>query len=1367
MSPLDDNPGQPAYVFTERHDNGAVYETYRGLDVEAAKRFLLARHVDERLHYIVVETPAGNWGLDIEGLYLENLLPWQLRPDGADCVGRVRSVPNTFGMVSAARGTVDNFVAGVRCGRCDHDWYDGLRFQAVTAVRCPGCGAVNGVDSAGLGVRERPDGTTMITTTADVLIEQPREDETDLDGELLMLALDQIVADARAAVDATPTGDPRLPGRLFDLGSAVEERFRQSADAADLDIVVDLFARAVAATTAHDANLVVRVAGLARALNSRYDRTGRPADLDAIIAAVRRALAEHPDATGLWATLGLAYRDRFERVGRIGDLDDAVDAARTAVAEARSTAHLANLSATLRLRYEHTGRRDDLDQAVAAGETAVAVAGHDDPNRAVCRSVLGLALQDRYDLTGETADLTQAVDAFSDAVTTVPADDPTYPRHQHNLGRALAARFQRTDRLADLNAAVDAARAATAATSGGPNDGRVISQLGTVLVIRFERTGELADLDEGITVLRRAMAATPPEHADRARHSGEFGAALLTRYQRTGRPTDLDEAVAAVRDALAAEPATHPDRPEHLDLLGAALQGRFDRTGRPADLDDAVDAGRESVAGTPPGHPHLPRRRSNLGSALHSRYEDAGRPADLDEAVTHHRAAATTIPPDHPLRPALTFNLGSVLVERFQRSDEPTDLDEGIAALRRAADGIPPGQRLFPVYQQGLGYALRLRYLRTRTADDLVEALDATRRALDATPAGHPDRPSRLANLAVILRIRFGDGADPADLADAVGAARDAVATTPEGQPQRVERLSVLGTVLRTRYGHSGDPDDLDGALAAYAEGAGIPAGRPEHRINAAVLLGLTAIDADRVDTAADGFAAAVRLLPQFAWHGLPRSVREERVARWGGLSSDAAACAIRAGRPEQAVELLDAGRSVLWNQLLSVRTDATALAEREPELAARFDRIRTALDTPLPDTGATAPPIVGTGPAGARRVDPNTVAEQRMRLAREFDETVEQIRAVAGFEGFLRPTPFAELRAAASAGPVAIVNVSRHGCHALLVTDTGVRVVELPALSQRTALEQANTMLGALSQAGVPGRSFLDRERDRHAILDVLGWLWGAVTAPVLTALGYAAPAARRIWWNPTGPLAMLPLHAAGHHPRHHTDSPGTDTVPDRAISSYTPTLAGLLRARRTPRPAGPPALLAVGMTVTPGAAELPAVPEELDRIAGHHPIRTRLESPGDGPAPTVARVLAELPRHAWVHLSCHGTQHFGNPTASALLLADGRLRIADLIDNDAGPRELAFLSACQTATGSPRTVDEAIHLAAAMQVLGYRTVVGTLWSIYDATAADVADWFYAGLTGPGVPDPARALHDAVARLRRDRPTDPLAWAPYLHLGA
>ncbi|TFY69727.1 hypothetical protein EVG20_g3025 [Dentipellis fragilis] len=80
------------------------------------------------------------------------------------------------------------------------------------------------------------------------------------------------------------------------------------------------------------------------------------------------------------------------------------------------------------------------------------------------------------------------------------------------------------------------------------------------------------------------------------------------------------------------------------------------------------------------------------------------------------------------------------------------------------------------------------------------------------------------------------------------------------------------------------------------------------------------------------------------------------------------------------------------------------------------------------------------------------------------------------------------------------------------------------------------------------------------------------------------------------------------------------------------------------------------------------------------------------------------------------------------------------------------AFLSACQTSAGDEALSDEAVHLAAGMQMAGYRSVVATMWSIKDGPT--VASEFYRRIFDNGRPDCTRAthaLHDAVIHLRED----------------
>lgn len=48
-----------------------IYRIHKAPDAASAKAFLQQNPVNERLYYIVVETPDGNYGRDIEGIYKE------------------------------------------------------------------------------------------------------------------------------------------------------------------------------------------------------------------------------------------------------------------------------------------------------------------------------------------------------------------------------------------------------------------------------------------------------------------------------------------------------------------------------------------------------------------------------------------------------------------------------------------------------------------------------------------------------------------------------------------------------------------------------------------------------------------------------------------------------------------------------------------------------------------------------------------------------------------------------------------------------------------------------------------------------------------------------------------------------------------------------------------------------------------------------------------------------------------------------------------------------------------------------------------------------------------------------------------------
>jgi len=140
-------------VFIGKRTNPAgTYEDYRGTDAESAKVFLLTKKTSLPQYYIRVETQDGNWGMDKEGLYLERLLPWQMDVSKVSVQGEHDFSHSIFSVAMAKKGITDNFVLGVTCGKCQHKWHDGVRYQATTAVKCPNCKTLNKVDTTNISI---------------------------------------------------------------------------------------------------------------------------------------------------------------------------------------------------------------------------------------------------------------------------------------------------------------------------------------------------------------------------------------------------------------------------------------------------------------------------------------------------------------------------------------------------------------------------------------------------------------------------------------------------------------------------------------------------------------------------------------------------------------------------------------------------------------------------------------------------------------------------------------------------------------------------------------------------------------------------------------------------------------------------------------------------------------------------------------------------------------------------------------------------------------------------------------------------------------------------------------------------------------
>jgi CHAT domain-containing protein len=851
--------------------------------------------------------------------------------------------------------------------------------------------------------------------------------------------------------------------------------------------------------------------------------------------------------------------------------------------------------------------------------------------------------------------------------------------------------------------------------------------LGNVLTRRYEYTGNADSLERAYFVTVKAAQVIPEDDPCRLKASSGMGHIAIRMFQRDGDLDTLDLAVRALREAAYEAPDDDPHRAAFLTNLSSALSHHYHRTSSVDSANEALEAQFEAVRITPRDHPDLPSRLMNLAAALQSHPGSVPPETDrYDEAVTVLRDALSLLTDGHPDRPGCLSLLTDALLERFTHKRDPRDLTDAVATARAALLAGAPGD-----YQ----------------------------------------RPNLLRSLADCLKTYARHFSDPGVLGEAVEALQEADALLPANHPDRTDVLTTLGFLLRDRFDINAEPADREQAIRALRAASDVKSAPARARTRAAAAAGHIAAEAQDFSGAAESFALALDQLELTAWRGLKRDDRERLIAQFPNLVAHAAAVAVRAGQAERAVELLEQGRGILLAQALETRTDHEALlaqalearTDHEALLAQASklaDELRQVLDEldRLPDGPYST--------AAAEAHDRRWANDQRAALARQRDKLLAGIRKLPGLAGFLRPPSFDTLRAAADRGPVVLLSASEHGCHALLLTKAGVQDLTL-TLEDRELAERVDQFTSAVGGETSPLET-------RTTIENTLTWLWEAVAEPVLKALGHTEPPGPgeewpRLWWCPTGLFTLLPLHAA----RRKVPHDGGDTVLDRVVSSYTPTLRALLHARNQPRQHRRPSAgghaargLIVSLPSTPGWADLPAAEREARELHRRHPDAQLLT----GSAATAPSVREALSRCSWAHFACHGMQDLGRPSRGALILHDGPLTLRDIVNLRLPDARFAFLSACETSRGGIVLADEAISFAAALQLAGFRDVVGTLWSIDDTLAPEVAGLVYEDLPCPPspdtAPDPATALHAAVRAVRARLPQAVTSWAPYVHVG-
>jgi CHAT domain-containing protein len=976
--------------------------------------------------------------------------------------------------------------------------------------------------------------------------------------------LEAAIAAFEQALDATPPDSPDRPSRLNNLGGGLRDRYARSGALADLEAAIALFQQALDATPPDSPDRPIRLTNLGRGLRDRSARRDSLADLEAAIAAFEQALAATPPDSlarpTILTNLGGGLRDRYARSGALADLDAAIAAFEQALAATPPDSpdrpdYLNNLGLGLVARSARRDSLADLEAAIAVFQQALDATPPDSLARPTILTNLGRGLHDRSARRDSLADLEAAIAVFQQALDATPPDSLARPTILTNLGRGLRDRYTRSGRLDDLDAAIAVFQQALDATPpDSPDRPDYLTNLGHGLHDRSARRDSLADLEAAIAVFQQALDATPPDSLARPDYLNNLGLGLHDRYDRSGRLEDLDAAIAAFEQALAAAPPGSSSRPLILTNLGRGLLARSARRGSLADLDAAITAYEQALAAAPsgsssgsladldvaitayeqalvavpPGSSIRPLILTNLGTGLVARYARRGSLADLDAAITAYEQALAAAPPGSSIRPLILTNLGTGLRDRSARRDSLADLDAAIAAFEQALAATPPDSSARPMFLNNLGLGLRDRYARSGRLDDLEAAIAAFEQTRDAVPPDSPARPGYLTNLGIGLVARYARSGRLDDLDAAIAAWQQVLDATPPDSPDRPSRLNNLGAGLHARYARSGRPDDLKQARRSYAFAC--KRGQllaPDVALTASQSWGRWASERHHWKEAVYAFGFGLETIEQLHRAQMRRSDQESWLSAARGLHTSAAYALVRAVRPgalRRAVEVAELGRARGLGETLA--RDRSDLSMIERDYPAIYERYRAAAEV--------VRSLERTDRAAADRQDAAQLSftdlANRIRAARaDLDAAIEAIRAIPGYEAFLRPPTYAEIAAAAQPGlPLVYLITTPQGSLALIVP-YGNAEPEALLLDHFTENDLNGILLVRAGDKVVGGYlpgQLLGGDTLTTALATALPLLGERLIAPLAQRL--RALDATGVTLIPTGLLSLLPLHAA-----------------------------------------------------------------------------------------------------------------------------------------------------------------------------------------------------------------------------------------------
>ncbi|KAI0298421.1 CHAT domain-containing protein [Multifurca ochricompacta] len=1054
----------------------------------------------------------------------------------------------------------------------------------------------------------------------------------------------------------------------------------------------------------------------------------------------------------------------------------------------------------------------ELDQMITSHQCALSRIPRSHPTYTACIHRLARSRFKRYKLSEQKEDLDKSIAHYTEAIFLPPSWGFYLNVIQvfFRLALSLLRRSKKFKQPEDVKCAVEYfryLRGLPLKTFEVPHK-VVTSSLVQALGIQVElEAGGTGDIEEMLILCQELLAchssANYPTQAITA-----FVYAILRKFSQGEQVQPLDGVIQCLRDALKIFP---PDL--HLVRFGlaASLLARFWKNYSNDDYEEAM-ALLESIVGSSPLGDD-PSRFQILASAFAAflarmRADFFPNPGYLEEAISRSRTLLTSSSLDNDLRYGVTHGMASLAEMRFENfgltealqesrsytsgmvslassssahgtSQEQIDkvdavraaypmkvVEEKIQNLRELISKTPPGNSNHNTHIEDLINWHETKFSHTDDIKDLEEVIKCRRVLLASTDTSHPFGPQHALSLGIDLYMAF-ECSNKMEYLDESITVNRGLLEMQGAQPFRFKVIQQLVAFLYKRIKLLGHRQDFKEIIKLFPLAVNDRFARMPDRFAFSCLWAFVT-RANRHPSVSAAYEKAMSLMQSSLVSAPNLQIQHARLVAMPGLCEnmplDYASYQIDMGQFTQAIETLEQGRALLWSEMRGLRNSMDQLYGVNSPLATKLAAINQDLESlTMSVTPSGTIEISDGGSQVDDGMDPfGRLVVKQQKLLEERDALVSQIQELPGFGDFLKTPSFQNIRIAASHGPVIIINHNEWRSDILiLLRDSPPSLISTTNDFYRLANELKDRLV-------VARRDGLDSDKYKRALRSVLEGLYKLVGEPVIDKLHtLGVPEQSRIWWCPTSVFCSLPLHAMG-------PIPSNDGVKryfsDLYIPSYTPTLSALIESRKpSPKTSYQPSLLLVATPdeSLPGAFGEMAI---IQSLKAWLPVATLC-----GKNATPASVVERLRHHGLVHFVCHGKLETGKPfDASFKLYEDERLTLLDIVRSRLPAAEFAFLAACHTAELTDESIaDEALHLTAAVQYCGFRSVVGTMWEMADIDGCEIAENFYKSMfsrNGEGIGyhlRSARALRDATRKMRRKKGMTLERWVNFVHYGA